>query len=289
MQQVLARLPPGARPRVGLILGSGLGGYADTLADRTVIPYAEIPGFPVSRVEGHAGNLVYGWARQGAAEAGAEGATGSGVPVLALQGRVHYYEGHDLQTTVFPARVLVAAGCEDLLITNAAGGVAEAYSPGDLVVLCDHLNLMGASPLRGDNDPRVGPRFPDMSDAYSPQLRALAHAVGAELGLSLREGVYAAFSGPSYETPAEVRMARVLGADLVGMSTVPEVIAARHMGARVLGISCVTNLAAGISSEKLSHDEVTETATRVRGTFVALLDGILARLARSAEAASEPA
>jgi purine-nucleoside phosphorylase len=264
-QQIRSRLPAGAAPRVGLILGSGLGSYADQIEARTAIPYRDLPGFPVSAVEGHAGNLV--WGRR------------QGVEVLALQGRVHYYEGHDLATVVLPTRALIAAGCETLIITNAAGGVDPTMRPGDLVIVSDHLNLLAASPLRGPNDERVGPRFPDMSDAYDPALRRLAAAAGADLGLALREGVYAGLGGPSYETPAEVRMLRALGADLAGMSTVPEVIAARHMGARVLGLSCVTNLAAGITREKLSHAEVTETAGRVRTRFIALLDRILARLA----------
>jgi purine-nucleoside phosphorylase len=271
VQQIRARLPAGAAPRVGLVLGSGLGPYADGLADRVAVPYHEIPGFPVSAVEGHAGNLVYG--RAGARH------SARGLEVLALQGRVHYYEGHDLATVVFPVRALVAAGCRALVITNAAGGIDASYRPGDLVILADHLNLLAASPLRGDNDPSLGPRFPDMTHAYDPELRAIAADAARELGLTPRAGVYAGLPGPSYETPAEIRMLRALGADLAGMSTVPEVIAARHMGARVLGISCVTNLAAGISREKLSHAEVTETAARVQGTFAALVDRVLARLA----------
>jgi len=271
-QQVKERLPAGAAPAIGLVLGSGLGSWAERLEGRTVIPYRELPGFTASRVEGHAGNLVYGRVATG----------DGGVEVLALQGRVHYYEGHDLATVVWPVRVLIAAGCRTLIITNAAGGVDPELKPGELVLLSDHLNLVGASPLRGENDEAVGPRFPDLSDAYDRALRRVAGEAGAELGLRLREGVYAGFAGPSYETPAEVRMARALGADLVGKSTVSEVIAARHMGARVLGISCVTNLAAGILPQKLSHAEVTETAARVRDTFVALLDRIVARLGAEA-------
>jgi purine-nucleoside phosphorylase len=268
VQQIRLRLPAGAAPRVGLVLGSGLGAYADRLTARTAIPYHDLPGFSASRVEGHAGNLVYGRA--------------AGIEVLAMQGRVHYYEGHDLATVVFPIRSLIAAGCATLIITNAAGGVDPTMTPGQLVILSDHLNLMGASPLRGPNDASVGPRFPDLSDAYDVALREIARAAGAAIGLTLREGVYAGSIGPAYETPAEVRMLRALGADLAGMSTVPEVIAARHMGARVLGISCVTNLAAGILPEKLSHAEVTATATRVRDTFVALLDRTLAGIAAAA-------
>ena len=264
---ITARLPKGARPRVGLVLGSGLGSYAERFADRVTIPYRDLEGFTSSTVVGHAGNLVYG--RAGSPRA---------VEVLAMQGRVHMYEGHDLATVVHPVRALIAAGCRTLVITNAAGGVALGMKPGELVVLSDHLNLAGRSPLIGPNDDAVGPRFPDMSDAYDETLRRVAAEAGRALGVTLREGVYAWSSGPAYETPAEVRMARTLGADLVGMSTVPEVIAARHMGARVLGISCVTNLAAGLTRQKLSHEEVTETATRVRETFINLLDGILGRL-----------
>jgi purine-nucleoside phosphorylase len=260
-----AALPRNAAPRIGLVLGSGLGGWADRLARRTTIPYASIPGFHASTVPGHAGQLVYG--------------SSAGVPVLAMQGRIHAYEGHDLATVVFPARTLVAAGCTTLIITNAAGGVAPALSPGDLVLLSDHLNLMGASPLRGPNELTLGTRFPDMSAVYPLALREAAHRAAARVGVTLKEGVYAGLNGPQYETPAEIRMLRTLGADLVGMSTVPEAIAAVHMGAQVLGISCVTNLAAGVSPHKLSHDEVTETASRVRATFEALLDAILAELA----------
>jgi purine-nucleoside phosphorylase len=282
-QQIRRRLPAGAAPRVGLVLGSGLGAWADSLEERVAVPYRELEGFPVSAVEGHAGNLVYGRSRAVAAVDGGRpsGERLDGVEVLALQGRVHYYEGYDLPTVVLPVRALIAAGCSTLVITNAAGGVDATLRPGQLVILSDHLNLLAASPLRGLNDERVGPRFPDMSDAYDPSLRALAAAAGEEMGLPLREGIYAGLPGPSYETPAEVRMLRALGADLAGMSTVAEVIAARHMGARVLGLSCVTNLAAGITREKLSHAEVTETASRVRSTFMALLDRILARLARA--------
>ena len=256
-----------------MVLGSGLGAWADKLVAPIVIPYGELPGFPVSHVVGHAGNLVYG--RAGVPTGGEH----AGVEVLAMQGRVHSYEGHDFSTVVLPIRALIAAGCSTLVITNASGGIALSLRPGELVLLSDHINLMGGSPLRGPNDERVGPRFPDMTDAYDLELRQLAALAGRDVGLALRECVYAGSPGPAYETPSEVRMLRALGADLAGMSTVPEVIAARHMGARVLGISCVTNLAAGVTGEKLSHEEVTETATRVRGTFLALLDRILLRLA----------
>ncbi len=257
---------PGAAPTVGLILGSGLGAFADALEGAKKVSFARVHGFPSATIVGHAGNLVHG--RVGTVE------------VLALQGRVHFYEGHDLARVAFPARVLIAAGCKTLIITNAAGGVDEQLDPGQIVIVRDHINLLGGSPLRGPNDDSVGPRFPDMTRAYDLALRQLAFEAGAEVGLELREGVYAALSGPSYETPAEVRMLRTLGADLAGMSTVPEVIVAAHMGARVLGLSCVTNLAAGITDEPLSHEEVTETAARVRGDFEKLLRAILARLAK---------
>jgi purine-nucleoside phosphorylase len=257
-------LPAGARPTVGLILGSGLGAFADTLAERVVVPFGRLPGFPPSTIVGHAGNVVYGR---------------HGVEILALQGRIHAYEGHDLARVAFPARVLIGAGCTTLVITNAAGGVDVTLAAGEIVIIRDHLNLMGGSPLRGPNDERLGPRFPDMTTAYDPELRELAAAAGRDVGLTLREGVYAGLPGPQYETPAEVRMLRTLGADLAGMSTVPEVIVAAHMGARVLGLSCCTNAAAGITPHKLSHAEVTETATRVRGQFMALLGRILERLA----------
>jgi purine-nucleoside phosphorylase len=265
---IRAALPAGAQPTVGMILGSGLGAFADTLEGRVAVPFEKIAGFPASTIVGHAGNVVYG--RKG------------GVELLALQGRVHHYEGHDLARVAFPARVLVSGGCKTLVITNAAGGVDPSLKPGEIVVMSDHLNLLGSSPLRGPNDDKLGPRFPDMTEAYDKKLRALAAAAGRDVGLTLREGIYAACPGPQYETPAEVRMLRGLGADLVGMSTVPEVIAAVHMGARVLGLSCCTNLAAGVTGEKLSHDEVTETAARVRDQFIALLTRILERLAADA-------
>jgi len=264
--EIRRALPAGAAPTVGLILGSGLGSFADRLAGAVKVPFERIPGFSASTVVGHAGNLVHG--------------TWGGLALLAMQGRIHYYEGHEISKVIFPARVMIALGCRTLLITNAAGGLDPAMTPGDLVVLRDHLNLIGVSPLRGPNDDALGPRFPDMSEVYDRRLRELAHDAGRAAGLTLREGVYAALPGPSYETPAEIRMLRTLGADLVGMSTVPEAIAARHMGARVLGLSCVTNLAAGISGQALSHDEVTETAARVRTRFEQLLAGVLERIAK---------
>jgi len=261
-------------PTVGLILGSGLGDYANTLADAVAIDYGLIPHFPVSRVEGHAGRLVCG--RVG------------DTWVLAMQGRVHFYEGWSLGQVVFPARTMVHLGARSLVITNAAGGINRNYRPGDLVLIRDHLNLCGFNPLRGDNDERCGPRFPDMSEAYDAGLRALAGRCGRELGLELAEGVYAMMSGPSYETPAEIHMLSVVGADLCGMSTVPEVIACNHMGAKCLGISCVTNMAAGISATRLSHAEVTETANRIRERFAALLGRIVTALAAAAAAPAAP-
>jgi purine-nucleoside phosphorylase len=262
------KIPAAARPTVGMILGSGLGPFADTLTDKVAIPFSEIPGFAASTVVGHAGNLVYG--KKGTLE------------VLAMQGRIHFYEGHDIARVAFPARVLVAAGCSRLILTNAAGGIDPTMRPGEIVIIRDHINLMPVSPLRGPNADDVGPRFPDMTEVYDRELRAVAQKAGAEMGVTLREGIYAALPGPSYETPAEIRMLRTIGAELVGMSTVPEALVAVHMGAKVLGLSCVTNLAAGVTGEKLSHDEVTETARGVRRDFELLLDGILAHLEKAA-------
>jgi purine-nucleoside phosphorylase len=252
---------------VGLVLGSGLGAYADTLDDPVAIPYREIPHMPVSAVSGHAGRLVVGRRH--------------GLACAAMQGRVHYYEGHSAATVAFPARLLVTLGARELIVTNAAGGLR--HEPGTLMAIRDHVNLIPDNPLRGHNDDRLGLRFPDMTRAYDPALRGLARAAAAEAGIELGEGVYAAVPGPSYETPAEVGMLKVLGADAAGMSTVPEVIAANHMGARVLGISCITNHAAGITDAPLSHEEVEETAARVRPRFQALLDGVIARLAARAQ------
>ncbi len=254
------------RPTVGLVLGSGLGAFADSLKDPAIVDYGDIPHFPLSTVHGHAGRLVVG-------ESG-------GVMCAAMQGRVHYYEGHDIARVVFPVRALIRLGIKTFIITNAAGGCNPVYIPGDLVLIADHINLIPEHPLRGENDDKLGPRFPDMTTAYDPELRTLAKVVAQKQGFTLQEGVYCANQGPSYETPAEVRMARTLGADLVGMSTVPEVIVARHMGARVLGISCVTNLAAGMSGQPLSHQEVTETATRVRERFIGLVAGVLEALGK---------
>jgi purine-nucleoside phosphorylase len=248
-----------------IVLGSGLSGYASTLPGAVEVPYDDIPGFPVPKVEGHSGSLF--------------SAELDGRPVMVLAGRVHTYEGWDLPDVVFAVRTAVASGCSKIALTNAAGGVGDGMSPGDLVLISDHLNLTGRNPLYGENDDRLGPRFPDMTAVYGPGLRAIANEVGAEVGVTLGDGVYAWFLGPSYETPAEVQMAKRMGADLVGMSTVPEAIAARHMGADVLGMSLVTNLAAGISKTPLSHDEVTETAAAARERFTMLLDALLPRLA----------
>lgn len=257
-------------PAAGLVLGSGLGGFADRLRRAVAIPYEEIPSFPISRVPGHAGRLVLGDLEVG----------GASVPVAAMQGRVHGYEGWKAEDVAFGARVLAGLGVRLLVLTNAAGGVNPAYGPGDLVRIVDHLNLSGENPLAGENDDRLGPRFPDLSDAYDPRLGLLLDSVAARLGLTLRHGVYACMPGPSYETPAEVRMLRLLGADLVGMSTVPEVIAARHMGVPVVGISVVTNHAAGLSRRPLSHTEVAETAESVKGRLSALVEGFLPEAVR---------
>ncbi len=252
--------------RLAVVLGSGLSSYAASLPGATMVPYGEIPGFPVPRVAGHAGSLY---------------SVDLGGPVLILAGRVHTYEGWDLAEVVFAVRTAVASGCTTVVLTNAAGGAGDGMAPGDLVLIRDHLNLTGRSPLLGSNDERLGPRFPDMSEVYSAELRTRAHRVGERVGVPLREGVYAWFLGPSYETPAEVQMARRLGADLVGMSSVPEAVAIRHMGGRVLGLSLVTNLAAGISPTPLSHEEVTATADAARDRFHRLFDALLPELAGS--------
>jgi purine-nucleoside phosphorylase len=257
-------------PAAAVILGSGLSGFADRLAGAEVIPYDEIPYFPVSRVAGHPGRLVVGELREGDAS----------VVVAAMQGRVHGYEGWSAEEVAFGARVLCALGVRALLVTNAAGGVNPSFAPGDLVRIVDHLNLSGQNPLVGENHERLGPRFPDLSDAYDPRLGALLDEVATAGGVTLRTGVYACMAGPSYETPAEVRMLRALGADLVGMSTVPEVIAARHMGIPVAGVSVVTNYAAGLGRKALSHEEVAEEAERVRERLTALVTAFLLRAVR---------
>jgi purine-nucleoside phosphorylase len=253
-----------AAPQVGVVLGSGLGAFADSVSDKTVIPFAEIPHFKATGVAGHAGRLVLGKVGP--------------VSVAVQQGRIHYYEGHDLGDVVFPVRVLAKLGVRSLILTNAAGGTNPAWKPGDLMVIRDHINLTGVNPLRGPNDERLGPRFPDMSTAYDPSFREIIAAAMAEIGLEPHTGVYAGLCGPSYETPAEIRMLVALGADAVGMSTVAEAICARQMGLRLAGISCITNLAAGISAQPLSHQEVTETGARVTGDFIRLLVRVIPRL-----------
>jgi purine-nucleoside phosphorylase len=249
---------------IGVVLGSGLGAFAETLDDKVETPYSEIPNWPVSTAAGHAGKLVEG--RIGDTEA------------IVLAGRAHLYEGYSAQQVTFGIRELARRGVQSLVLTNAAGGINEKYRPGDLVLVSDHINLLGVNPLTGPNDDALGPRFPDMSEAYSRLYREIAKQAGHELGIVLNEGVYVAVPGPSYETPAEIRYMRIIGADLVGMSTVPETIVANHMGMKVLAISCVTNAAAGILPQKLVHDEVLETGARVRDTLVQLLRAILPRL-----------
>ena len=257
-------------PAAGIVLGSGLSGLAGKLGRATVIPYEEIPGFPISKVPGHPAQLVVG-----------ELATDRGpVPVAAMLGRAHGYEGFGADDVAFGARVLCGLGVRLLLVTNAAGGVNPSFAPGDLVRIVDHVNLSGLNPLVGENDDRIGPRFPDLSEAYDARLGALLDETAAAHGIPLRSGVYACMLGPSYETPAEIRMLRAIGADVVGMSTVPEVIAARHMGVPVAGISVVTNLAAGLARQKLSHGEVTEAAARVEERLTTLVTGFLGRAAR---------
>jgi purine-nucleoside phosphorylase len=251
-------------PEVAVVLGSGLSDFASTLDRATTLAYEEIPNWPASRVIGHEGRLVIGGA--------------SDRQLAVLSGRTHLYEGHDLSSVTFGTRVLGALGVKAFILTNAAGGVNTSFMPGDLMVIDDHINLLGSNPLIGPNDDRLGVRFPDMSDVYSPRLRQLADKTGSGLGLTLRHGVYAACQGPSYETPAEVRYLRTIGADAVGMSTVPEAIVARHMGLEVLGISCITNMAAGVLPEPLNHEEVLEMAKRVGTTFTALLKGVIARI-----------
>jgi purine-nucleoside phosphorylase len=256
------------RPRIALVLGSGLGGFADSLTDAARIPYAEIPAFPQSTAIGHAGQMVIG--------------KSGGVPVAAMQGRVHLYEGYSAQQVTFPIRVFGRMGIRAVILTNAAGGINLSYSQGALVLIRDHINLQGENPLVGANDNGFGVRFPDMTHAYAKEYRAIARAEATKQGLTLHEGVYAGLLGPSYETPAEIEYLRRIGADLVGMSTVAEVIAARHMGIQVLAISCVTNMAAGILDQPLSHAEVMETGERVQHTFESLLRAVLPRIEAAA-------
>ena len=259
---VRARVPE--LPRIAIVLGSGLGDFANGVGDAVSMPYGDLPHWPTSNVIGHAGTLVVG--------------TVKGRKVAALSGRCHAYEGHDLRTVTFAVRVLGLLGVKTLILTNAAGGVNTGFAAGALMVIDDHINLTRDNPLVGANDDRFGARFPDMSEVYSIRLRTMADQAGKALGVPPPHGVYAALLGPSYETPAEIRYLRMIGADAVGMSTVPEAIVARHMGLEVLGISCITNMAAGVLPQPLDHREVMETARRVRGQFIALLEGIIGRL-----------
>jgi purine-nucleoside phosphorylase len=260
---IRARTP--AQPKIAVVLGSGLGAFADVLTDGNAIPYSDLPGWPRSTAIGHAGQLVLGKLGD--------------LDVAVMSGRSHFYEGYSPAQVVFGVRVLGRLGVRTIVFTNAAGGIHLSYRQGGLVLISDHINLQGFNPLVGPNDDTLGPRFPDMSDAYSAQLRTIAKATAEELRIPLSEGVYAAMSGPSYETPAEIRFLRTIGADLVGMSTVPEVIVANHMGMRCLAISCVTNMAAGILPQKINHEEVLETGRHVRDTLIRLLTALLPRLA----------
>jgi len=254
----------GMKPGVGVVLGSGLGAFADELQDAVTVDYGDIPHWPASTAMGHAGKLVAGYV--------------DSAPVVVLSGRAHLYEGYTAQQAAFSARVMGMLGVHSMVITNAAGGINLAYSQGALVAISDHINLQGTNPLTGPNDDHWGPRFPDMSEAYSIAYRAIAREAAEGLDFYLPEGVYAALAGPNYETPAEIRYLRAIGADLVGMSTVPEVLAANHMGKKVLAISCVTNMAAGVLDQKIDHEEVLETGRQVRERFTALLRAILPRL-----------
>lgn len=261
-QFILQQTP--LRPAIGLVLGSGLGSFADSLTEATRIPFETIPAFPRSTAIGHAGQLVLGKSGH--------------VPVAVMQGRVHLYEGYSAHQVAFPMRVFARLGIRSVILTNAAGGINRGYQQGALVLIKDHINLQGANPLVGPNDDRFGVRFPDMTHAYAKDYRAIAKEGAAKQGMTLHEGVYAALLGPSYETPAEINYLRTIGADLVGMSTAFEVIAARHLGIKVLAISCVTNMAAGILDQPLSHQEVMETGERVKSSFEALLRAVLPRL-----------
>ena len=256
--------PVAIAPKIAVVLGSGLGAFADELADRIEVPYDTIPNWPASTAQGHAGKLVLGRL--------------DGLDLAVMAGRSHLYEGHSADKVTFAVRVLSRLGVKSIVFTNAAGGINLALEQGGLVLISDHINLQGLNPLTGPNDDALGPRFPDMSEAYSAEYRALAHEVARNLNIKLSEGVYAAMLGPSYETPAEIRYLRIIGADLVGMSTVPEVIVANHLGMRVLAISCVTNMAAGILPRKINHEEVLETGRMVRDTLVRFLKALLPRL-----------
>ena len=260
----IIRARTNVEPRIAIVLGSGLGGFADDFEEPVAISYEDIPGFVRSTAEGHAGRLVIGKV--------------DSVPVLAMQGRVHYYEGYSLEEVTFPVRTFKLLGIKTLILTNAAGGINVELTQGALMVISDHLNLMGVNPLRGPNEERFGPRFPDMSAVYSPELQELVIDEAKAIGVEVRRGIYGALSGPSYETPAEIHLLRSLGADAVGMSTVPEAIVARHMGLEVLGISCITNMAAGIGDEPINHEEVIATGNRVRETFTELLRRVVSRI-----------
>jgi purine-nucleoside phosphorylase len=249
------------KPSIGLILGSGLGEMADRIEEKTIIDYSEIPGFPVSTVKGHAGRLVAGRLM--------------GKELVAMQGRFHFYEGYSMEEVTFPVRVMRLLGVDSLIVTNAAGGVNREFTPGDLMVITDHINLLGTNPLRGRNVDLMGPRFPDMSKAYDRELVGIALRCAKKRNVEIRTGVYCAMPGPSYETPAEIRMVKIVGGDAVGMSTVPEVIVANHCGMRVLGISCITNMAAGILDRPLRHEEVMEVGEKARDKFVTLLKEII--------------
>ena len=262
---IRARVPQ--VPQVAIVLGSGLGDFANSLGDAVSMPYDRLPHWPASRVIGHEGKLVVG-----------KVANASGKTIAALAGRCHVYEGHDMRTVTFAVRVLGLLGVKTLIVTNAAGGINTGFQQGALMVIDDHINLIGNNPLVGPNDDRFGVRFPDMTEVYSARLRRMADQAGKAMSLLLPHGVYAALLGPSYETPAEIRYLRSIGADAVGMSTVPEAIVARHMGLEVLGISCITNMAAGVLPQPLDHAEVMETARRIRGQFIALLEGIVGQL-----------
>jgi purine-nucleoside phosphorylase len=250
--------------RTALVLGSGLGAFAGDLASQTVIPYEEIPGFARSTVEGHAGQLVLGKVQN--------------IPIVVMQGRFHFYEGYSMEDVVFPMRTFARLGINNVLLTNAAGGINVSFDQGALMVICDHLNLMGVNPLRGENDPRFGPRFPDMSEVYDRNYQEMIVEEAREMGLEVRRGIYAGLSGPSYETPAEIRLLRTLGADAVGMSTVPEAIVARQMGIKVLGISCITNMAAGVIDQPIDHQEVMDIGQKVYETFKELLLRVIPRI-----------
>ena len=251
-------------PQIGVVLGSGLGDFAGSLGDAVTMPYGDLPHWPVSRIIGHDGKLVVGTVR--------------GHNVAALAGRVHMYEGHEGSTVTFAVRVLGLLGVRTMILTNAAGGVNTGFSQGALMIIDDHINLMGTNPLVGVNDDRLGPRFPDMTEVYSARLRKIADKAGSAIGLRLPHGIYVGLLGPSYETPAEIRYLRTIGADAVGMSTVPEAIVARHMGMEVLGVSCITNMAAGVLPKPLDHADVMETTRRIRGQFIALVENIVEQL-----------